>query len=138
MHQPRLSHQIHRAYPAPGTVVSVPIALGFRHKGIVSDRWLNGKPMVISGSNRMGYVVEETWDVFSGGIEHRVENIDGVVSGMTAVMRARSKVGTTYSLLEWNCDHVVHYAVGLEPRSPQIAFCVAGLALFAIAVRARL
>lgn len=43
-----------QTWPSPGNVVSVPAYIIFRHKGIVSDRWYGGKPMVISNSARAG------------------------------------------------------------------------------------
>jgi len=125
----------HSPYPIAGTVVSVPIILGLRHHGIVSDRWQDGKPMVISGSNRMGCVVEESWDAFDPSGMSRIEEFCGPITGVSAVIRARAKLGSKYSLVAWNCDHVVHHAVGLEPKSPQLAISclIGGVILVALA-----
>ena len=123
------------AWPAPGSVVSTPIIFGLRHYGIVSDRWENDMPMVISGSNRMGEVVEESWTVFAPSGQWRREALIGPISGLAAVARARTRIGSKYELLSWNCDHLAHYAVGLSPRSPQLALVCAGLATLYIAFR---
>ena len=113
-------------WPQPGTVVTVPLGFGFRHLGIVSDRWLAGQPMVIAGSSRTGTVAEEAWGVFCPDGRYEVVDLGGPINGHAAVWRARSHIGTRYSLLNWNCDHVVRDAVGLQPESPQIVACVLG------------
>jgi hypothetical protein len=66
--------------PAPGSIVSVPAYILFRHKGIVSDRWHGGKPMVISNSARAGGVAEEPWDVFTSGQTWKEEGHPGSLS----------------------------------------------------------
>lgn len=122
-------------WPIPGSVVSTPIIFGIRHFGIVSDRWQNGMPMVISGSNRMGKVVEETWGVFAPSGRWKHEALTGPVSGLAAVARARAKLGSKYELLSWNCDHLTHYALGLPTQSPQLAIVCIGLTALYIATR---
>jgi len=44
------------SWSQPGMAVSIPTFLIYRHKGIVSDHWHNGKPMIISNSARAGGV----------------------------------------------------------------------------------
>lgn len=123
-----------RPWPAPGTVVSTPLILGIHHIGIVSDRVVHGVPMVISGSNRQGKVVEETWSAFAPTGKWKVETLTGPVSGLAVVERARSILGTPYDLLTWNCDHVTHYALGLRPQSPQLMLvCISLASLFIVA-----
>lgn len=117
------------SWPQPGTVVSIPTFVIYRHKGIVSDRWYNGKPMIISNSARAGGVQEEPWDVFAEGY---IVTEDGYPSGLPSyevVSRARSFIGTLYDLFSWNCDHLVAAAHGLEPQSLQVAATVAVAAL---------
>ena len=122
-----------QAWPAPGTVVSSPIILGFRHFGIVSERMLDGKPTVLSASNRRGFACEEAWDVFTPTGEYAIENLSGPLCGYEVVEMARRALGTRYSILNWNCDHFVHHAVGLAPRSPQVGVCIASAILVALA-----
>ncbi len=117
------------SYPPPGAAVSVPIGLGYRHKGIVSDQWYDGKPMVISNSARAGGVYEEPWDEFAGGREVRNEKLCGDFPPHVIISRARSFLGTKYDLLNWNCDHLVTEALGLNRESPQLQATVAVLAL---------
>jgi hypothetical protein len=116
-------------------VVSVPIFFFYRHKGIVSDRWYDGKPMVISSSDRAGGAREEPWDVFA---QDRVVTVDGYLGGLSSVevlQRARSLIGTPYHVLIRNCDHFVTYAHGLEPQSAQVVLtCVIALGVAALAV----
>lgn len=123
-------------FPPPGTVVSVPIVLWYRHRGVVSDRWHRGKPTVISGSGRAGSVCEESWDAFADG---QVVNIDGYPSTLQpwdVLLRARRLIGTRYRLFDWNCDHVVAVAHGLKSESPQVAGTVAIAAIVALVLAA--
>lgn len=111
-------------WPEPGTVVSVPIFLLYRHTGIVSDRWHGGKPMVISTSARAGGVREESWDTFAQGRVVSVEGYPGNLPRWEVVRRARLLIGTRYDLLSKNCEQFVTFVHGLKPQSAQLAFTV--------------
>lgn len=115
-------------WPRPGTVVSVTILLFYRHKGVVSDRWHHGKPMVISASARARSVREEPWDVFAQGGVVTVDGYPGRMPHWEVLRRARSLIGSAYDLFTRNCEHFVSYVHGLKPHSPQLAFTV-GFAL---------
>jgi hypothetical protein len=112
-------------WPEAGTVVSIPIALFYKHKGIVSDRWNGGKPMIISNSARSGGVHEEFWDVFAEGGTVMVDGYLGGLPNFEVLSRAKSLISSQYDLLRWNCEHFVAYAHGLKPTSPQVAVTVA-------------
>lgn len=116
-------------YPLPGSVISIPFLLVYRHLGIVSDRWHGGKPMVISNSARRGGVYEEPWDVFAQKQSVTVENADSTLPPSRAVSRARSRIGTPYDAITWNCEHLVGHARGLRPSSPQVLATLAVAAL---------
>jgi hypothetical protein len=60
-------------WPVPGTIVYVWFFGVFKHKGIVSDRWWNGKPMVIASAQDSSGVAEVSWDAFTGGKQYFVE-----------------------------------------------------------------
>jgi len=125
---------------SPGTVVSVWVFPFYRHKGIVSDRFIEGLPMVISNSARAGGVTEEPWDVFAAGQSVSLEGFPGNLPPYLVVHRARSLVGKSYELFTWNCDHLALYAHGQKPESPQLVGTVAALVLGGImlaAARAR-
>lgn len=116
-------------YPAQGSIVSTPILLGYRHIGIVSDRYHDGKPMIISNSSRAGGVREEPWDTFA---QHQPVKVEYSASGLDAfriVERARSRIGTPYDLIKWNCEHLATHALGKEPQSPQVKATLALAAL---------
>ena len=125
----------HPQWPAPGTVISVPAYLFLRHKGIVSDHWHGGKPMVISNSARAGGVAEEPWDVFTGGLAWKSEGYPGTLTPFEVLRRARSAFDTKYKLFNWNCENFIAYCHGLPPASPQVAFilliALAGIVLVA-------
>lgn len=116
----------------PGTVVSAPFLGIFRHRGLVSDRCHNGKPMVISNSAPAGGVTEEPWDTFAAGNEVTIEGYPSDLPPWTVIQRARVRIGTSYQLFNWNCEHLVSYAHGQRPASPQVATVVALLILFGI------
>lgn len=111
-------------WPEPGMVVSVPILLMYRHTGIVSDRWHDGKPMVISTSVRSGGVHEEPWGTFAQGRDVTDNGYPGRLPGWEVVRRARSLIGTQYDLLTKNCEQFVMFAHGLKPQSAQLALTV--------------
>lgn len=112
-------------WPIPGTIVSVPAYVIFRHKGIVSDRWCGGKPMVISNSARAGGVAEEPWDVFTSGQPWEEEGNSERLTSWEVLYRARSAAPRPYNVFTWNCESFVAYCNGLPPASPQLALTLA-------------
>lgn len=112
-------------WPTPGTTVSIPFFLFVTHSGIVSDRWHGGKPTVISNSARAGGVTEESWDMFSDGLTPSVVDAPTNLNAIEIVRRARTKIGTSYQLLNWNCDSLVTFARGEKPYSVQLAGLIA-------------
>lgn len=123
----------------PGTVVSIPVFLFYRHKGVVSERSYGGKPMVIACSAKTGKVQEETWDAFAEGKDVTMEGHLGRLHPLAVVQRARGSIGKRYDLFVWNCEHFVFYAHGLEPQSPQLATTglITGLCLGLAALNVR-
>jgi hypothetical protein len=124
------------AFPAPGSVVSSPLPLWLRHRGVVSDRWHRGKPMVISGSARAGCVCEESWDDFADGQPVKEEGYPSALPPWEVLRRVRSLIGTPYRLFDWNCDHVVAVAHGRKPESPQLVGTAAIAAVVALVLAA--
>lgn len=116
-------------WPAPGTIVSVPAYIWFRHKGIVSDRWYGSKPMVISNSARAGGVAEEPWDAFTSGQAWKEEGHPGNLTAWEVLYRARSAAGRPYNAFTWNCEDFVAYCHGLPPTSPQLAVVLLAAAI---------
>lgn len=123
-------------WPAPGTVVSVPAYVFFRHKGIISDRWYGGKPMVISNSARTGGVAEEAWEVFTSGQAWKEEGHPGKLTSWEVLYRARSAGHRPYNAFTWNCESFVAYCHGLPLASPQLAVALV-VALVGAALIAR-
>jgi|ERR1051325_8580121 hypothetical protein len=107
-------------WPKPGSIVSVPAYILFWHKGIVSDRWCDGKPLVISASARVGCGAEESWDLFSSGQQWRDEGYPGSLQPSQVLERARSLLGKPYDAFSWNCDMFVLACHGLSPVSVQL------------------
>lgn len=109
------------AYPPAGSIVSVGTHLFYRHKGIVSDRWHNGEPLVISCSARAGGVVEEPWTVFAQDGAVRVDQRLDTLEATQAIHRARRLSGKPYDVFAWNCEHLITAVRGQPPHSPQLA-----------------
>src|SRR5262245_54178550 len=105
----------------PGTEVSVPVFLVLKHKAIFVGYSAFGVPMVVSNSARTGCVTEEPWDTFAAGKPVTDEGYSSELPPAVVVSRVRSLIGTKYDLLKWNCEHVVRYAHGKTPESPQVA-----------------
>ena len=116
----------------PGTIVQIDFGL-YKHPGIVSDASVNSMPMVISNSFRKRGVYEESWEEFSNGKKVEILGYPGNLSSNEVLNRAKSKIGTKWNLLFWNCEHFINWSHGLKTRSPQIraytayAVVVAGL-----------
>ena len=102
-----------------GTIIGV--ARGpFEHFGILAESKFDGYRMVISGSFQHGKVVEEPLEEFAGGEAIRIVGYPGALPDWRVLQRARSVLDSEYLLLSWNCEHVVRFAHGLTPMSPQI------------------
>lgn len=103
------------------------------HMGIVtgSDRW--GRPLVTSNSMAAGRVVEQPIEQFASGSTPLNLGFPSRLSRADVVLRARSRLGESYSLLTNNCEHLVSFALGHPPSSPQAqrAVAVAAIALIA-------
>lgn len=116
------NQNFHQQWPVPGSVVYIFTHLFFRHKGIVSDRWHNGKPMVISNSARRGATYEESWDDFAQGrAVYKEENPSRLPAGHVLANARACIQRKPYDLLGWNCESMVTYAFGLKPSSSQLA-----------------
>lgn len=108
-------------WPIPGSVVSVPTHLIYRHMGIVSDVvGDDGKPMVISNSLGAGGIAEEPWDIFSSGHEVRNDGYLGALSPLQVLYRARFSQRRKYDALAWNCENFVNYCHGVPVTSSQV------------------
>ena len=106
------------------------------HLGIVSDRFANGEPMVISNSLRAGGVAEEPLSVFQGRYLLVPVSLPRVLPAGHILSLARQKLGSRWNLLSWNCEHFVHWAYGLGLKSPQLdrASVLVGLTVFLISI----
>lgn len=109
------------AYPPAGTPVYVPVAWGvFKHFGIVSDRWCDGAPMVISRSRRVGRAVEESWETFRDGRQVFSADLRTALPAWQVIARARIRLGSEWDLWTANCEHLVREALGLSVSSAQL------------------
>lgn len=110
----------------PNTIVFVDFGF-YKHYGLSTERFYNGKPTIISNSFRKMGVYEESWDDFSCGKDVQILEYTSSLNPDVILSRARSKLGTKWNLLTWNCEHFVNWSHGLKTHSPQLntyATCV--------------
>lgn len=114
----------------PGTRVSTFLFPFYRHYGVVTESGL-----VLSCSARSGRAVEETFEVFSGGQEWRIEPLLSDLPWWVVLARARRLADRAYHVSDWNCETYVNVCFGLPPRSQQaeLTIAAAGLGLIALA-----
>jgi len=117
-------------YPPPGTAVIVDFGI-YKHLGIVTDQWYEEKPMVISNSYRRRGVYEEPWDAFSCNNEVCVHRLLDSTDYQPVLDRARSKTGTRWNLLVWNCEHFVSWVCGRKSHSPQLKSALMSITIVA-------
>ncbi len=105
-----------REYPtyAKGTVLLVNFDF-YRHWGIA-----DGNGGVISASNSKGEVVHEPAAEFADNREIVVNGNVKYAPNVAAYERMKKQLGTSYNLLEWNCEHLVNWAFGFKPESKQV------------------
>jgi hypothetical protein len=115
-----------------GTVLSVPLPIpGIRHFGLVAFGRYGDGPTVISNSKEGG-VIEQSFSQFCAGHLPKVEPISGSRSGMHAVAWARQRLGTPYSLFNYNCEHFVREALGAKRESPQLQLALVAFVVLAV------
>lgn len=105
---------------SPGAMVKVLMG-GYDHYAIVSERILNGLPMLISLSRRTGTVVEEAWEACAGGRKVVLSDDQGNLRPWQVLANARSRVGQ----IRWDfprvtCEHFARWAHGLKVESKQV------------------
>lgn len=117
----------------PGLIIDVNVFVD--HYAIVSDRLIDGKPALISLSQRCGTVKEESWEEVVGGRPWRVHGYPGDLSGPEVIRRARRAIldQRGYALWSSNCQHFAYEMHGQVPQSPELK-TVAGLGAVSWAV----
>ncbi len=117
----------------PGSVISIRYPF-YKHFAIVSDRYTNGKPNLISLSHRTTGVQEEPWDLVVGNRPYEGSNIKGTDCTDVILKRARSYIGANirYNLVTFNCEHFVRLAHGLAIQSKQVQQTLNGAIIGAV------
>lgn len=110
----------------PGQVVAT-WRIFYWHLGIVTDKWEGGEQVVISCSGARSMVVEERMSHFSQGLPTELRAMPSALPVPLVLKRAREKLGQSYRLLDWNCEHFVCYAFDVPQKSPQLALAVAAI-----------
>ncbi len=118
-----------------GEIISVNWHMGVEHDGIYT-----AKGTVISGSKRVGYVVEESIEELSGGRKIRSKGFPSDLSGAQIERNARARIGKSYNLFGYNCQHFATECHGSK-QSKQLRstlWSIAGIALIGILTKGRI
>ena len=103
-----------------GAIVKVLMG-AYNHYAVISDKFDNGKPMLISLSARQGTVCEETWDYCVKNRKVVLSPVQGDLQPHQVIQRARSKLGKIkYNPLSRNCEHFARWSHGLRVESKQV------------------
>ncbi len=113
-----------------GEIISVKWHFGVQHDGIYTELGT-----VISASKRTGEVTEEDVKAFSGGKKVVSKGYPSDRSPETIEKNARSKLGKTYKLLSYNCQHFASECHG-KKKSRQLRTVVLGAAALALTLAA--
>lgn len=119
-----------------GTVIRVSHGW-YDHVGLLGDSLLKGERSVVAFSSKdMGFV-EQPYSAFSQGRQVTSDGYLGSLPSAAVMQRSRLKKGTPYSWINFNCEHFVRYAHGVQIESPQvkqwtILGSVAGLAFLSV------
>ena len=100
---------------------------GYQHYSLVSDRFCSdGKPMLISATSRNGTVLEEQFDIVTGG-KPTYATGQAPYCPHRVLDHARSMIGRwEYDVLNNNCEHFANWATGHGKVSMQVRFGLAG------------
>jgi hypothetical protein len=118
----------------PGTVIEVCYPI-FKHYAVVSDRYVDGHPTLISLSRRSNTVTEEPWRQATQGRRINISPIHGRLPGHIVVANARACIGAEqlrWNLLTSNCEHFVRLVHGLPVQSDQVRNAVKGAVVGAL------
>lgn len=93
----------------------------YEHLALISDRFYQGKPMLISNTYRNGTVAEEPWDTVVEGRSYKVLPIFSQEPEYQILSRARMAIGNVkYSLSSYNCEHFVSEVITGVAESRQM------------------
>ena len=114
----------------PGDAIQRPGPLGTMHRGIFVGADFAGRVWVIH--NAKNDCVK--WDLLETFAEGQpVSFLKRVARNqqeqILIIARAKSLLGQKFDLLNFNCEHLVTYALAGIPKSPQLGFAVGGLLL---------
>jgi hypothetical protein len=116
-----------------GDVIERPGPWPTKHRGIFAGWNDRGQQSVIHNP-KGGCVKYDTLEVFANG--QRVTRINQpartALERNLILARAQSQLGKPYDILNFNCDHLVTYALAGVPSSPQLQLAVGVLALVGI------
>jgi lecithin:retinol acyltransferase len=116
-----------------GDVIERPGPWPTQHRGIVAGRDVFGRIWVIH-NEKGSFVKYDLLQAFAGGHKVVVVPSPALASSerLAVVRRAQSLLGRQYHLLNFNCEHLVTYALAGAASSPQLQACAALTTLVAL------
>jgi len=114
----------------PGDAIERPGPLGTMHRGIFGGTDFAGRAWVIHNAKN-DCVKWDLIETFADGqpvsflkrvARNRQEQI-------LIIARAKSLLGQKFDLWNFNCEHLVTYALAGTPQSPQLGFVIGGMLL---------
>jgi len=113
----------------PGDIIERDGPVGTKHRGVFVGWNLEGSALVIHNA-KDDRVRRDLFETFAEGLP--VSRVSRVARNLyeqnMIVERAQSLLGKQFDLLNFNCDHLVTYALAGVAISPQLRTFAAGLA----------
>ena len=111
----------------------------YKHWALVTDKFHEGKPMLISNTMRNGTVREEPWDQVVGANKYKIHFVRTNIPKKFLLERARSAINNVkYNLLDYNCEHFVNDIISGKANSVQVrsVLTIGGILMFGLVVLA--
>ncbi len=101
----------------------------YEHWALESESTYNGKPTLISNTQRNGHAQEEAWDKVVNGRPFKRISIKTNEPAQQIIDRARSSVGRVkYNFFSYNCEHFIRELLTGVAESKQLQKAAIGIA----------
>lgn len=103
----------------PGALISIDMG-AYDHVGLVTNRFIEGMPTIISLSETHNTVVEQSWYEAVENRKVKLYSEQGVIDPSHAITRARAYLGKLRWSFFYNCEHFARAVHGLEVKSIEL------------------
>jgi hypothetical protein len=112
----------------PGALISIDMGV-YSHIGLVTDRWVKGKPTIIALSETHDSVVELPWHEVVDRRTVKLYPEQGALAPSLVINRARACLGKLQWRVSFNCEHFARAIHGLEIKSIELRKILVGICL---------